>query len=640
MENRSNTPASIERFVNFITFTDLPIRKKFLLFAVGVLFWFVAMFAVIVLAMYDLEGKSETIVKKVVPRERAAQEIVTNLQRIIIDSTELARATSAGEIVKKAEKSSGCLDTIAALVGSLKGEDGSDVASLEGGRGGGGFFSVAVAGASEADRYLAEIAGLTTLADQQLDTLAALKFASVNEGSDRAIEPKLGELRRTLEHAITLSNGYALKIGGLYTANTVRTKTSIHYAVAAGVGVLLMATALLVLFTFWISRSIARPVHCMIDQIQALHRGDIDLSKRIAIASKDEIGVLCASFNGLMESIHSMSTFKKVIEEEVSVDDVYARLGEVISDQHGLSDYVIYEISNSRNRMKPVHPVAAAGERRSCNREILENCDLCKAKKTGRAVASTAYPGICRQFIATMGTEHVCIPMMIGGSTGGVVQLRFERPDDAAGLDDLERRIFRAQQYINESVSVIEAKRLLTTLRESTLIDPLTGLHNRRFLQEHTEEMVAGVRRRGKTVGLIMCDLDYFKQVNDVHGHNAGDVVLKETSLIVRKSIRESDIVIRFGGEEFLVVLVDIEEGQGVLVAEKIRENVEKAHINVPHGAIVSKTISLGVSEFPGDTESFWQAIKFSDVALYKAKEAGRNKVKRYEHGMWPENQF
>ncbi|HEY6838851.1 MAG TPA: diguanylate cyclase [Geobacteraceae bacterium] len=638
MENGSTTTQTIERLVNFITFTDLPIRRKFLLFAIGVLFWFVAMFAVIVVAMYDLEGKSETVVKRVIPRERATQEIVTNLQRIIIDSTELARAVNAGEVMKKAEKSSSCLDAITTLVGSLKGEE-HEVALLEGGRGG-GFFSIAVAGASEADRYLAEIVDLTTLANQQLDTLSALKLAAVNQGSGAAIEPKLGELRRTLEHAITLSNGYALKIGNLYTANTARTKTSIHYALAAGLGVLLMATALLALFTFWISRSIARPVHDMIGQIQALHRGDLDLSKRIAIASKDEIGVLCTAFNGLMESIHGMSTFKKVIEEEVHVDDVYARLGAVISDQHGLSDYVIYEISNSRNRMKPVHPVSTAVETLACSREILENCDLCKAKKTGRTVASTAYPGICRQFVAPRGTEHVCIPMMIGGSTGGVVQLRFERPDDAAALDDLERRIFRAQQYVNESVSVIEAKRLLVTLRESALIDPLTGLHNRRFLQEHTEEMVAGVRRRGKSVGLIMCDLDYFKQVNDVHGHNAGDVVLKETSLIVRKSIRESDIVIRFGGEEFLVVLIDIEEGQGMLVAEKIRESVEKAHINVPHGAVVSKTISLGVSEFPCDTESFWQAIKFSDVALYKAKEAGRNRVKRYEHGMWPENQF
>jgi diguanylate cyclase (GGDEF)-like protein len=75
-------------------------------------------------------------------------------------------------------------------------------------------------------------------------------------------------------------------------------------------------------------------------------------------------------------------------------------------------------------------------------------------------------------------------------------------------------------------------------------------------------------------------------------------------------------------------------------VAEKIRSNLERARIRTPHGAILSKTISLGVSEFPADTESFWQAIKFADVALYKAKENGRNRVVRYEDGMWSEPQF
>jgi diguanylate cyclase (GGDEF)-like protein len=199
--------------------------------------------------------------------------------------------------------------------------------------------------------------------------------------------------------------------------------------------------------------------------------------------------------------------------------------------------------------------------------------------------------------------------------------------------------MFKAEQYIKESLSVIEAKRLTNTLRESSLKDAMTGLYNRRFLQEYTETLVAGVVRRKKNLGLIMCDLDFFKQVNDEYGHNVGDSVLKETSKTIEKCVRASDLVIRFGGEEFLVLMLDINEGDTFKVSEKIRETVGNTKIKVSEGTI-KKTISLGISEFPTDTESFWQAIKFADVALYKAKESGRNKTVRFNKEMWTEEEF
>jgi two-component system, cell cycle response regulator len=145
-------------------------------------------------------------------------------------------------------------------------------------------------------------------------------------------------------------------------------------------------------------------------------------------------------------------------------------------------------------------------------------------------------------------------------------------------------------------------------LQDSALIDALTGLKNRRYLQEYTEKIVAGVLRRGKSIGFIMCDLDYFKQVNDTYGHNAGDIVLKETSRVISQSIRASDIVIRFGGEEFLAVLLDVGEGQSLKIAEKIRENIQQLKIKLPDG-IIQKAISLGVSEFPAATGTLWSCI-------------------------------
>ncbi len=287
--------------------------------------------------------------------------------------------------------------------------------------------------------------------------------------------------------------------------------------------------------------------------------------------------------------------------------------------------------------MKPVYPIILNEKEIFCNEEILHNCGLCKVKKTGHTISSVTYPDICKQFKSDIEKAHICIPMVISGKTGGVVQFLFDKQNFS--IDRKDKRLFKAGQYIHDSLSVIEAKRLTNTLRESALKDSLTGLYNRRFLQEYTETLIAGVLRREKAVGLIMCDLDFFKQVNDLYGHNIGDEVLKETSNVIKKSIRTSDLVVRFGGEEFLVLMLDINEGETLNVAEKIRETMEDTRIKVSDGTI-KKTISLGISEFPTDTESFWQAIKFADVALYKAKEAGRNKVVKFTKEMWTENQF
>ena len=369
-------------------------------------------------------------------------------------------------------------------------------------------------------------------------------------------------------------------------------------------------------------------------------KGDVDLSKRIAITSIDEIGILSTEFNGLMESISSLTGFKKVIEEDYTIEDVYSRLWDIFQRKLGLHGGVIYEVDMYQNSMKPVYPPSALDDDFPCQHEILSNSELCKARKTGHLVSSLNYPDICKQFPGKDGRDHCCLPMSIGGGTVGVAQFVVEHPFDAAGRDELERKIFKAEQYIKEALPVLETKRLMNSLRESALTDSLTGLHNRRYLQECAEGVCAGALRRGKLIGLLMCDLDFFKQVNDNYGHNVGDDLLKLTSQTLRGSVRASDLVIRFGGEEFLVVLIDIKEEEAFEVAEKIRVNVSNQKFQLPDGAMLTKTISIGVSEYPKNSDGFWQAIKFADVALYSSKDNGRNKSTHFDRSMWSAEQF
>ncbi|MDP3696008.1 MAG: GGDEF domain-containing protein, partial [Desulfocapsaceae bacterium] len=198
----------------------------------------------------------------------------------------------------------------------------------------------------------------------------------------------------------------------------------------------------------------------------------------------------------------------------------------------------------------------------------------------------------------------------------------------------------RATRYIKEATPVIEAKRFASALHETTLRDPMTDLYNRRFLETYTDTLVASTTRRGSRVGVLMCDMDFFKQVNDTYGHETGDVVLIKTAEVLKSCVRASDMVIRYGGEEFVVLLIDVKSSQDVLdLAERIRNAMELTVINVPNGTL-KKTLSIGVSEFPGDTNGFWEAIKFADVALYRAKNEGRNRVVRFTPEMWEQDRY
>lgn len=444
-------------------------------------------------------------------------------------------------------------------------------------------------------------------------------------------------LQRKLSIASDLSEEFTTYNAGLYRKNLAWMKIATLCTVTVAVGVLLIATVLLCLFTTLIASSIADPVNEIIRQIRALGEGEVDITKKVEINSKDEIGVLASAFNGLMEEFYNMSSFKKVIEEDDSLEDVYSRLGQVFREVIGLKDFVIYEVSNSKHKMTPVYPVVLQDHEMPCMEETLTNCELCRAKKTGHEISSLTFPNICKQFRADVGKDYICIPMIVSGSTGGVVQFLFDHEDGKNNTRD--KKVFKAVQFIKEALAVIEAKRLMSTLRESALKDSLTGLYNRRFLQEYIDTLIAGVLRRGKTIGLLMCDLDYFKQVNDLYGHNVGDTVLKASAEIIQTSIRAADLVVRFGGEEFLVLLMDVAEGDTMDTAEKIRLKMQETKVKVPDGT-VSKTISVGASEFPNDTDSFWQAIKFADVALYRAKETGRNKSVRFTEDMWKESEF
>jgi diguanylate cyclase (GGDEF)-like protein len=158
-------------------------------------------------------------------------------------------------------------------------------------------------------------------------------------------------------------------------------------------------------------------------------------------------------------------------------------------------------------------------------------------------------------------------------------------------------------------------------------IDPLTNVYNRRFgLSRLHEEFVRSVKQN-TALAVLMIDIDHFKQVNDVYGHTVGDRVLRSIAASVRSQLREGDILIRLGGDEFMVVLLGASRSDALEVGEAIRRQVSEKHIKYGE-QLIQVTLSIGGASFPEvDVEYEKELVEAADQALYRVKESGRNKV-------------
>jgi two-component system cell cycle response regulator len=163
---------------------------------------------------------------------------------------------------------------------------------------------------------------------------------------------------------------------------------------------------------------------------------------------------------------------------------------------------------------------------------------------------------------------------------------------------------------------------------ELAVTDALTGLHNRRYMESHLTSLVEQALARGKPLALLVVDIDYFKAVNDVHGHDAGDDVLREFATRVKKSIRGIDLACRYGGEEFVIVMPETDMAVAAIVAERIRRRIAGEPFVIRDGSTaLDITISIGIAALSGVEDNAAAILKRADQALYRAKRDGRNRV-------------
>ena len=178
---------------------------------------------------------------------------------------------------------------------------------------------------------------------------------------------------------------------------------------------------------------------------------------------------------------------------------------------------------------------------------------------------------------------------------------------------------------------IIENARLLETTKRLSITDELTQLYNFRHFQDRLKEEFHRAKRYNHNLALLMCDIDYFKNYNDTNGHEAGNEVLRKLAQIMMSSVREVDFAARYGGEEFIILLIETNKDGALVLAEKLRQAVEKENFlyqeKQPNGNL---TVTIGIAGFPEDATTSQELIVHADEALYRGKEEGRNRAVTY----------
>jgi len=238
---------------------------------------------------------------------------------------------------------------------------------------------------------------------------------------------------------------------------------------------------------------------------------------------------------------------------------------------------------------------------------------------------------ICSQLRSLDRTRFVPIILVAETDDDDLVKRGLE-----LGVNDYIVRPVDPNELIARLRTQVRRKRYHDSLRDNVaasielaVTDGLTGLHNRRYLDTHLETLVARALNRGKELSLLITDIDRFKGVNDTHGHDAGDDVLREFARRLRINVRGMDLACRYGGEEFVIVMPDTPPHVAAEVAERLRAQIESDGFSIENGArSIEVTVSVGVTSLiQSEAESAKALLKRADEALYEAKQTGRNRV-------------
>jgi diguanylate cyclase (GGDEF)-like protein len=330
----------------------------------------------------------------------------------------------------------------------------------------------------------------------------------------------------------------------------------------------------------------------------------------------------------IIQELSDVYKFKKTIELDSSKDAIYERFVYVLREKFHFTHFALYEVDKMTKERKLIH---ISDHKSFCLPIADTNAMECRAYRTASDVYSTDFPNLCAN--CAEDKAYTCIPFNINNDLSLILSYSAKSSTE---IEKMNLSMPSIKNYFEAAKAVIESRTLMDKLRDSSLRDGPTRLYNRRFLEEFIDKSAEQALRSNISYTVLMIDIDFFKMINDTYGHDAGDTVIKSLAEILQQSVRKSDLPIRYGGEEFLVLLHNTTPDGAMAVAEKIRTRFSEKKFQFESDT-VQKSLSIGISHFPLHADSIWKVIKFADTALYEGKRNGRNCVVEFEARMYGE---
>jgi diguanylate cyclase (GGDEF)-like protein len=425
------------------------------------------------------------------------------------------------------------------------------------------------------------------------DRIVAMRFGRVVVGSGRgsalALQPgraarvQVAKIQYRGLQTAPLNEPRGLKRAVLAPQHTIDVAS--HAARSRILAALFASLVLFVIVSYLLGNSIVSTLRRFADAANAIARGSLD--ERVTVRGSDEFGQLAGAFNRMAAQLEQR--LAELETERTRVRDATARFGETLVATHDPAQLI---------------------------RVIVESA----VEATGASGGMVLGPDgeLARAGDPDAATETIAFPLRAGSSDFGSLVLAA----DSFDADQVETAASLAAQ----AVVALENARLHRIVEQQALVDSLTGLANRRSLEDTLRSELARADRRGDGVCLVLTDLDDFKQVNDRYGHPMGDEVLKVFAHALRETVRESDVAGRWGGEEFALVLTGTDAAGGARFAERARAAIEAQKLHTPGGREVTVTASFGVAAYH-DANELSGLVAAADAALYAAKRAGKNRV-------------
>lgn len=356
---------------------------------------------------------------------------------------------------------------------------------------------------------------------------------------------------------------------------------------------------------------------------------DISKIKQIEldmIASNDALSATVSSLELRTRELTLMGDMADLLQVCSSLDEAHRvvsrALGKIFPNMSG----AIFEIPASRVRMEAV---AVWGSVPITSHTF--SMDSCWGVRRGRTyLLDDLDVGIVCQHVSDQNTDlapYLCIPMNAQGDALGILHLI---------CNSNTQRISIETQSLAETVAeqialALSNLKLREVLRQQSIRDTLTGLFNRRYLDETLAREIERAKRGNTPLGVIMCDLDHFKRFNDTFGHEAGDLVLSTIGQILQEGVRADDLACRYGGEEFTIILPGASKQATLQRAEVLLTSIREIKLNYDGRALGPITMSLGIAMFPENGGNGQSLLQTADAALYRAKQNGRDRVETTE---------